>query len=160
MRRQDRAIAEEEQLWQVLEQADVCRVAFASDGWPYIVPMNLGCWSGKIYFHCASDGVKLDLLEANPNVCFEVETDVAILLGEDACNWSVQYRSVIGFGRMVRVEDPEERRYGLLALLAQQTSRLASAPPPRNAELPSSISPQTVVLRIDIASMTGKASTG
>jgi nitroimidazol reductase NimA-like FMN-containing flavoprotein (pyridoxamine 5'-phosphate oxidase superfamily) len=158
MRRQDREIADQQQLWHILGSADVCRVAFASDDWPYIVPLNLGCSDGKLYFHCASAGLKLDLLQANPNVCFEVETDVAVNPGVNACNWSVEYRSVIGFGRMSRVEDEDERRRGLHALLTQQMKKTAAASPQQDLNLPAALSPDTVVLRIDVVSMTGKAS--
>ncbi|MCK5248205.1 pyridoxamine 5'-phosphate oxidase family protein, partial [Candidatus Bipolaricaulota bacterium] len=54
MRRQDREIAGTERLWGILRSAEVCRVAFCAENWPYIVPMNFGCLDGKLYFHCAS----------------------------------------------------------------------------------------------------------
>ena len=156
MRRQDREIVDHKTLWQILEAADVCRVAFAGDDWPYIVPMSLGCCDGKLYFHCAPSGLKLDLLKANANVCFEVETGVKIMPGVDACNWTVSYQSVVGFGRMSVVEDSDERRRGLYALLMQQKNAATSGP--SDLTLPAALSPDTIVLRIDIVSMTGKGS--
>jgi len=158
MRRQDRQIIDEERVWDILRAADVCRVAFCGEGWPYIVPMNFGILEGKLYFHCASEGTKLDLLKANANVCFEAEVGVEISPGADACNWSVRYQSVIGLGHASIVEGLEEKRAGLKALL-DQYAELAQA---SNAEieLPQHISESTVVLRIDIVSLTGKESTG
>jgi len=158
MRRQDRQIGDEERIWEILRSAVVCRVAFCDEGWPYIVPMNFGCLDGKLYFHCAPEGTKLDLLKSNANVCFEAEARVEIAPGADACNWSVRYQSVIGWGQISIVEDMEEKRAGLKALLDQY----AGLAPASNVdvELPQQISTGTVVLRIDIDSLTGKESTG
>jgi len=152
MRRQDRVIVNQEQLWTILRSVEVCRVAFCHEGWPYIIPMNFGCLDGKLYFHCASSGTKLDLLQANPNVCFEVEANIEIVPGAEACNWSVRYESVIGFGRASIVEKAEEKRAAIQALLAQYTDQ--------EIEVPEHVSPATVILRIDVDSLTGKKSTG
>ena len=152
MRRQDREIAGTERLWEILRSAEVCRVAFCAENWPYIVPMNFGCLDGKLYFHCASVGTKLDLLKANPNVCFEVEANVKIVPGDQVCGWSVRYQSVIGFGHASVVEGLEEKRAGLKALLTQYTDR--------DIEIPQHVSQETVVLRVDIRSLKGKESTG
>ena len=115
MRRQDLEIVDEKLIWEILHTADVCRVAFCSEGWPYIIPMNFGILDKRLYFHCASEGTKLDLLKANANVCFEAEARVEIAPGADACNWSVRYQSVIGWGQISIVEDVEEKRTGLKA---------------------------------------------
>lgn len=150
MRRQDREIVDSERIREVLRNARICRVAFCSEDWPYIVPMNFGILDGKLYFHCASAGTKLDLLKANPNVCFEVEVNVEIVPGDQACDWSVHYQSVIGFGRASVIEGLEERRAGLKALLTQYADT--------DIGVPQHISPEMVILRVDIHSLTGKES--
>ncbi|MFC2079685.1 pyridoxamine 5'-phosphate oxidase family protein [Candidatus Bipolaricaulota bacterium] len=150
MRRQDREIVDTERIWEILRSSEVCRVAFCGEDWPYIVPMNFGILDEKLYFHCAAEGTKLNLVGANPNVCFEVESSVEVFPGEQACDWSVRYRSVVGFGRASVAEDPEERRAGVGALLAQYSDR--------EIDLPQRISSDTVILRIDVCSLTGKES--
>ena len=157
MRRQERQIGDEERIWEILRSAVVCRVAFCGEGWPYIIPMNFGCLDGKLYFHCASEGTKLDLLKANPNVCFEVDVNVEIVPGVEACGWSVRYQSVIGLGRVSIVEELDEKRAGLKALLAQSSGLAHSS----NAgiEIPQHIPAEMVILRVDIESLTGKEST-
>jgi nitroimidazol reductase NimA-like FMN-containing flavoprotein (pyridoxamine 5'-phosphate oxidase superfamily) len=152
MRRQDREIVDSERIWDILVAAEVCRVAFSSEGWPYIVPLNFGILDGKLYFHSASAGTKLELLAANPNVCFEVEANVKIQPGDRACSWSVRYQSVIGFGHASLVEDPDERRAGLKALITHYGDA--------GAELPQQLSPETSVFRIDVHALYGKESTG
>ena len=42
------------------------------DGRPYVVPLNYSYHDGKVLFHCAREGRKLDCIRANPNVCFTV----------------------------------------------------------------------------------------
>lgn len=158
MRRQDREILAHDHLWQILQRADVCRVALCDDQWPYIVPMNFGCWDGKLYFHCASEGMKLDLLHANPNVCFEAEIDVQVAPGENSCNWSVRFQSVIGFGRLSIVTDPAEKRIGLEALLAHYTKGERTRASGHDTALPSHLSSDMIVLRVDVHLLTGKGS--
>jgi nitroimidazol reductase NimA-like FMN-containing flavoprotein (pyridoxamine 5'-phosphate oxidase superfamily) len=160
MRRRDREIVDPERIWEILRSSEVCRVAFCSEDWPYIVPMNFGILDEKLYFHCASAGTKLDLLTANPNVCFEAEANVEIRPGDRACSWSVCYRSVIGFGRASVVEDLEERRAGLNALLAQYASGELAQYTVGDIEVPQQISPDMLILRVDIYSLKGKESTG
>jgi len=70
----------------------------------------------------------------------------------------VRYQSVIGFGRAFVVEDSDERRAGLNALLAQYTELAKAAD--LEIGIPQRISPETVILRVDIHSLTGKESTG
>ena len=164
MRRQDREVVDPEHVWEILGKAKVCRVALCSEDWPYIVPMNYGILDKKLYLHCASAGTKLDLLKANPNVCFEVEANVEIVPGAQACEWSVRYQSVIGFGRASVVVDLEERHAGLKALLAQSAGLAQSAEGKLaqhtdcDIKIPKQISPETLIVRVDIHSLRGKES--
>jgi len=130
--------------------------------------MSFGILNETLYFHCASDGAKLDLLKANPNVCFEVEAGVQVVPGDQACGWSVRYQSVIGFGCASLVEDVDEKRAGLKAVLAQckalaqyKTDRvLAQYKTDGETEIPQNILSETTIFRVDIHSLTGKESTG
>ncbi len=155
MRRKDREISDDERLWTILRHATVCRIALCSEGWPYIVPMNVGCLGDKLYFHCASSGTKLDLLRGNANVCFEVEANVRIVLGERACEGTTHYQSVIGWGRICVVESIDEKRVGLDALLSQ-AARCGGLPVQVLDEVPDDV----VILRIDVDSLSGKQSLG
>jgi nitroimidazol reductase NimA-like FMN-containing flavoprotein (pyridoxamine 5'-phosphate oxidase superfamily) len=57
----------------VLKSAEVGRIALSDSSKPYIVPLNFLYQNGKIAFHCAFDGKKLDIISKNPNCCFEVD---------------------------------------------------------------------------------------
>lgn len=120
----------------------------------------------RLYVHSAREGRKIDLLRANPRVCFEVESEVGLVAGKSPCDWSVRYRSVIGWGRASLVEDRPERlraldllvrKYETVAAPAELRGAAAAAPPPayRKAALEA-----TAIIRIDIEELTGKASGG
>ncbi len=116
MRKKDREIKDTEELKEVLQEADVCRIAFAVDGIPYIVTMNFGYeWKNRLtlYFHCAREGKKLELLKKNSTVCFEMDIDHQLVRSENPCDWGMKYRSIVGLGILERVADEEERKQGL-----------------------------------------------
>ncbi|HNU36390.1 MAG TPA: pyridoxamine 5'-phosphate oxidase family protein, partial [Methanomassiliicoccales archaeon] len=68
MRKAEREIMDQGELEEVIRRAEVCRLAMVDDGKPYIVPMNFGYRNGCLYFHCAKEGRKLDVLRENPKV--------------------------------------------------------------------------------------------
>ena len=115
MRRKDREIKEIVDLKDIVSRADVCRIAFAVNNTPYIVTMNFGyTWNDDLvlYFHCAKEGRKLDLMRQNNRVCFEMDIDHEIIKGETACECTMKYRSIIGHGSLEIVADPNEKKEG------------------------------------------------
>lgn len=69
------------------------------EGSPYIVPVGYGYSEGKIFFHTCSDGLKMEILRANPTVCFEVDESIS------DCSLA---KSVIIFGRAEIIGDKKE----------------------------------------------------
>jgi nitroimidazol reductase NimA-like FMN-containing flavoprotein (pyridoxamine 5'-phosphate oxidase superfamily) len=116
LRRKDREIKEVIDLKDIVSRADVCRVAFAANNTPYIVTLNFGYkWNNELtlYFHCAKEGRKLDLMRENNRVCFEMDIDHELQLGATPCKGTMKYKSLIGYGTLEIIEDPEEKREGL-----------------------------------------------
>jgi hypothetical protein len=115
---------------------------------PYVVPLSFGYESGILYFHSAGEGKKLDMLEENNRVCFEVDIDHKIVKAEDPCDWGMNYRSVIGFGRATILEDDNSKRVGLTTIMRQYSEGTYT--------FPESEVKGTTVIKVDIDSMTGK----
>jgi uncharacterized protein len=116
MRKKDREIKDTQELKEILQKADVCRIAFAVDGTPYIVTMNFGyVWEDHLtlYFHCAKEGKKLELMKKNSLVCFEMDIDHELVQSENACDWSMKYRSIVGLGLLENITDEKEKKKGL-----------------------------------------------
>ena len=119
MRKADREIKDFEEIKELLDECQTIRLAMHDEPYPYIVPLSYG-WEerdGKlfVYFHCAKEGKKLDLITKNGNVCFEADC----LEGYKSTGHGVtaDYRSLIAFGKAERVYGEELVR-GLELLLA------------------------------------------
>lgn len=85
------------------------------NGYPYGVPMNFVYREGKIYFHCAREGHKLDAIGANDKVSFTVLSEPVRNEGE----WWYCLTSVIIFGRIAVLSDPARVDVGLRAMAAK-----------------------------------------
>ena len=74
------------------------------DGWPYGIYLNPHFENGRIYFHGAKEGHKVDALRRDARACFTV-IDEGV---KDAGGWALTFRSVVVFGRVEFVEDQGE----------------------------------------------------
>ena len=118
MRRKDREVKDTEEIFDILNRCNTVRIAMQGDQYPYAVPVSFGAEmaDGKavVYFHCAREGMKTDLLKANPHVC--VEGDIFDKTELTDHGITTRYESVIGFGECQLLEDPEEIIHGLKVL--------------------------------------------
>lgn len=153
MRRANREIQSIEEIEQILLESKVCRLAMVDDGKPYIVPLNYGYKDHILYFHCAREGRKVDILKKNNVVCFEVDTDLVVVGGESACDYTAKYRSVIGMGKAYFVEDQEEMKSGLDILMQQYVKN-----GPITFEYSQSNMMHIFLMKVMIDEMTGKKS--
>jgi len=88
----------------VLQRGKTGVLAVQGDGgYPYAVPLNYLYADGKIYFHCAREGHKIDAIRRDPKVSFcVVDADEVI-----EAKYTTAYRSVIAFGRAKVMEDAQ-----------------------------------------------------
>jgi uncharacterized protein len=148
MRKAKQEITDITVIEEILNSANVCRLGMCHQGFPYLVPMNYGYKDGSLYFHCAASGLKIDILNENDLVCFEVEANVDLVTGEVPCNWSQFYRSVIGWGRTEFIVDPGEKIKALHIFMHHYEQREWRIPDDRIE--------RTTVFRVNIQKMTGK----
>ena len=150
MRRNDKAITDKAEMISIIRRARVCRLAMCDGEQPYVVPMCFGLLDDHIYFHCAAEGRKLDILRANPRVCVEFAIDQEIVPAPVSCKIGMRYRSVIGFGTAAIVESIEEKRRGLTAIVRQYAEMTDIIPDEALA--------RTVIIKVSIQELTGKSS--
>jgi len=72
---------------------------------PYITPVNFILMDGRIYFHCGFEGQKIDNLNYNSKVCFEVSRLGKLYPAPHAKNFSNRFWSVLVFGKARQVKD-------------------------------------------------------
>ena len=122
MRRKDREITDFNEIMNIINKCDVCRLALFDEDYPYIVPLNFGVDKEDdqlyLYFHCANQGKKLDLIAKDNRVTFEMDCDHNFILYEERMSCTMGYESVIGHGVIETV--PDENKYESLKILMRQ----------------------------------------
>lgn len=152
MRRKDREIKEMPEIMAILQEADVCRLAMCSHNVPYVVAMNFGIKNGgtSLYFHCAAEGRKIDILRDNNLVCFQADVGHEFFLHDVSCGCSMRYRSVLGVGRVSFVTDLAEKLEALHVIMTHYTHESSHV-------FKDELIQRTTVLRLDIEEISGKA---
>lgn len=81
-----------------------------ADGSPYAVPLSIIRASESVfYFHCASEGEKIDCITANPTVCLTAVSKCTPAFEAEKNNFTMHYRSAIAMGKATIVADKDEK---------------------------------------------------
>jgi len=125
-------------------------LALAGDeGWPYAVPLSYVYAGGKLYFHWATAGHKLDALRREPRASFCVVAQDDVVPEK----FTTRYRSTIAFGRLRVLEDEGEKRAAIRALAEKYCAGVSEAS--RAAEIDKSWSAFHIV-EMSVDHLTGK----
>lgn len=103
----------------ILEQALVAHVGIVDDGYPVVIPMTFLYQDGSIFLHGAPGSRLVKTLAAGAPVCIEATLVDALIASKTAESHSVNYRSVVCFGRGAIVRDRERRRTILEAMIGR-----------------------------------------
>ena len=149
MRRKEKEIKEETGLEEIFKRALVCRLAMSVDDQPYVVPLCFGYRDGRLYFHCAKEGMKLDMVRKNNRVCFECDVDQALVTSQNACEWGIKGQSIVGFGRAFLLDDSESKKGALDVIMEHYGAKGPFSYKEKAFE-------KALIIRVEIESMTGK----
>ncbi len=142
----------EEQMKALLDRARYAVVSTTgADGYPYGTPVNFVVVDGRIFFHGRKVGEKASNIDRDPRCCFTVVEEQGFeRCGDNGCNTTSLYESVIIRGKIVRIEDDETKAKILRATVDKLT-------PERKADPinPHAVGP-TGVFEVVPESMTGK----
>ncbi len=131
----------------LLSSSRISRMAFNDSPWPYIVPLDYVYADGKLYFHFANYGKKVELFQKDPHVSVEV----------DRFNSDItDYESVTLMGTLVKVTDPGEKKMASRALLETIRSHggeknVAARHGYERLDLDTLSSEGSLLLRLDVA---------
>lgn len=152
MTRRELEITDINVITEILDKSKIVHIAMVDEGEPYMVAMNYGYTmeDGKLafYVHGATQGRKLDVMKANPNVFVEIECDMTPFEGDKACQYGMAYASLMGKGKATVLEESEEKQEALTVLMKTQTGKDFTF----NDKLVSIVS----VIRIDVEEYTAK----
>ena len=103
---------------EVMDKAPYITVGMTDgDGMPYSVPLSLARTDEKtFYFHCATEGKKLDILREKPHVCLTAVSKCKPTVGPKDSSFTLEFKSAIAFGKAEIVADDNEKREALRAI--------------------------------------------
>jgi len=140
----------------VIDEALSCHVGFAIDGRPWVIPTIHARIDDVLYLHGAVTNHMLRSLSGGFEACVTITLIDGLVLARSAFHHSMNYRSVMVFGRATIVDDPDEKDAALRALVEHVVpGRMAEARPPSAIELR-----KTSVLRLPITEASAKVRTG
>ncbi len=114
MRRKDRERGREF-AYEVIDGCEYGVMALAGDE-PYCIPLSFVRVNDTLYFHCALQGRKLDLLRRDSRVCVSFVTGTQPLYIADELNYTTLFRSAVVTGRAFEVTGVQEKTGALRAL--------------------------------------------
>ena len=154
MQRSKQQLSEEECIRILKQELRGVLSVVGDEGYPYGVPLNhYYCEEdGKLYFHSASGGHKIDAVKQYPKASFCIIDQDKIVPEK----YTTHYRSVIAFGKVRLLEDQEEMRKIATALAMKYSSDYAEGIP---AEIDDYMS-RLAIIEMTIEHMTGKQPMG
>lgn len=148
MRRKDRELGADDALKVLIQGEYGVLSTVGADGQPYGIPLSYVYRDNVVYFHCATEGHKLEKLASNPGVSFCVVGRTQVLPAE----FATKYESAVIFGSASEVQGTEKQA-ALLALLEKYSPDFMES---GKSYIEQNTS-RTKVVKISIDRLTGKA---
>jgi uncharacterized protein len=140
----------------ILDEGFICHVGFCIEGRPFVIPTGYARADNKLFIHGSQASRMLRSLSQGIEVCVTVTLIDGLVLARSAFHHSMNYRSVVIFGRAKLVKDREEKTAALLTLSEHMIpGRWKDVREPSESELR-----QTTVLTLPIEEASAKVRTG
>ncbi|MDT5124132.1 MAG: uncharacterized protein QOC96_3614 [Acidobacteriota bacterium] len=140
----------------ILDEGFICHVGFIVDNRPFVIPTGYGRAGDNLYIHGSAASRMLKTLREGIEVCVTVTLIDALVLARSAFHHSMNYRSVVIFGRAQVVEDVDEKMKALHVFTDHiMRGRWEESRQPNEKELRA-----TMVLSLPLAEASAKIRTG
>ena len=135
-RKPDRGSFDRETVYAILDEGMVCHVAFEHEGSPVVIPTAYGRDGDRLYIHGSAASRTIRTLATGVDLCLAVTLLDGLILARSGFHNSVNYRSVVVFGRATVVEG-EEAKLAAMERLTEHLvpGRWADSRPPTAQEL-------------------------
>jgi uncharacterized protein len=155
-RKPDRGRYDRQTVYDILDQAFVCHVAFIADGMPVVVPTNYVRVGDKLFLHGSTASRLMKTLGSGAPFCLSVTLLDGIVFSPTATGHSVNYRSVVVMGKAEPVEGLEAKMAAMRDFVEYVLrGRWATVRPPSEQELKG-----TMVLAVPLVEASAKVRTG
>jgi nitroimidazol reductase NimA-like FMN-containing flavoprotein (pyridoxamine 5'-phosphate oxidase superfamily) len=140
----------------IIDEALICHVGFTADGKPVVIPTIHTRVDDQLYLHGAPANHMLRSISDGIDACVTITLIDGLVLARSAFHHSMNYRSVVVFGRATVVDDPDEKRRAFDALVEHVVrGRSVDARPPTDAEMR-----KTLLVKLPITEASAKVRTG
>src|SRR6266496_3189692 len=147
---------ERETIRGILDEGFICHVGFAVEGQPFVIPTGYARIKDTLYIHGSAASRMLRTLSGGIDVCVTVTLVDGLVLARSAFHHSMNYRSVVVFGRANVVEDKDEKLAALFSFSEHVVrGRWNDVREPTEQELRA-----TTVLSLPLAEASAKIRTG
>ena len=151
-----RGVYDRELVYRILDEGFICHVSFAVDGQPFVIPTGYARVGDQVFIHGSQMSRMLRTLAQGVDVCVAVTLIDGLVLARSAFHHSVNYRSVVIFGRAAMVKEREAKLAALLAFSEQVIpGRWNDVREPTEQELNA-----TTVLSLPLVEVSAKVRTG
>ena len=155
-RKPARANYERQTIYNILDQAFVCHVAFISEGMPVVVPTNYVRVGDKLFLHGSTASRLMKTLGSGAPFCLSVTLLDGIVFSPTATGHSVNYRSVVVMGKAEPIEEQAAKLAAMRDFVEYVLrGRWATVRPPTEQELKG-----TMVLSVPLVEASAKIRTG
>jgi nitroimidazol reductase NimA-like FMN-containing flavoprotein (pyridoxamine 5'-phosphate oxidase superfamily) len=151
-----RGVYERNSVYEILDEGFICHVGFVVEGKPVVIPTGYARIEDRLFIHGSQASRMLRTLSQGVDVCVTVTLVDGLVLARSAFHHSINYRSVVIFGRASLVEDQETK---LAALFAFSEHVIPGRWDDVRAPTPEEMK-ATSVLALELAEASAKVRTG
>lgn len=143
-------------VYEILDEGFVCHVGFVVEGQPFVIPTGYARSGDRLYIHGSQASRMLRTLREGVEVCAVVTLVDGLVVARSVFHHSMNYRSVVIFGRAQAVDDELEKTEALRLLTEHIVpGRWEQARLPNESEMK-----QTMVLQLALGEVSAKVRTG
>jgi len=147
---------ERETIYEILDEAFICHVGFCVNNQPFVIPTSFARIDDNLVIHGSAASRMMRNLSGEIDVCVTVTLIDGLVLARSAFHHSINYRSVVVFGKAKIVEDEAKKNEALKAFTEHIVpNRWSEIRPPNKNELKG-----TTVLSLSLDEASAKIRTG
>ncbi|MDQ3179170.1 MAG: pyridoxamine 5'-phosphate oxidase family protein [Acidobacteriota bacterium] len=147
---------ERETIYQILDEGFICHVGFVVGNQPFVVPTGYARLKDNLLIHGSAASRMLRAMASEIEVCVTVTLIDGLVLARSAFHHSMNYRSIVIFGKAKLIEDERKKLDALRAFTEHiAPNRWADVRPPTEKEIKA-----TLVLSLPIEEASAKIRTG
>ena len=151
-----RGVFERASVYKILDEAFICHVGFVANNQPFVIPTSFARIGDRLMIHGSAASRMMRSLSEEIDVCVTATLVDGLVLARSAFHHSMNYRSVVVFGKAKVISDEQEKYEALKAFTEHIVpDRWSEIRPPTKNELKG-----TTVLALPLTEASAKIRTG